>query len=1431
MEQETARRHDTAPSTMFAKVRLLATCIIAAILAVGVYYFFFVQRNYNYLSGRDFRYLAAIGAQLRSSISTRSKLIQSLAQDENLREQLGDPTKKRLLIDEFARGFEDISAVDKPADKIGQSLFALRRSSDEALIEVYFAAAPAGDPYIKGVMKLRTVAEPIFRSRKAFEAVLLASDDGEVVYRQGAQDLSVTRLNPLVEKSLLKSDPDNGKAEKVSRLLSSSSATYTVELNGLEYRLFVEPVRLPLQRIDAPPASGESVWLVCGLVPKKEFVYKSLSVSSSLLSGLLGLIILAALSWPFLKLALISKTQRVGVFDVILLGICSVLGVSIVTLFLLDTVYFLKLEDTAERQLQVLTGKMERNARREIESAYPVMAGLEKELIPRIDKASSERITEPDLLKTRAGLFFANYPLAQTFSLIGRDGQQIYKGTVNAQAPPLIPVRERAYFKQSLSGDTWDLRALGESPLSPADGSKEPFYIEPVFGWTTGAPVAILAKPVTQPSRANRARVASLAIPMVSLVNPILPPGVKFAVIDDDANGRVLFHSEPERMLNEEFLVETDQDRRLRSAIFARHAETIPTRYWGEDYLARVAPIRGLPWTIVALQDMRILRAVNIDWISTTLLMILLYTGAILLGLVAVALAKPAYRADWIWPDAERHHDYRVLARAYLILLGGFALALWGIRGSSQLLSLAFLLAALVVLMAYDRLRKRPAGDSSRRETATGQDAPRRGPSVDKLRQGTSEALIPAIEALALATLAALLSQAPLEEGVSGLLPWIVFLLALIACLAANGAAARGAGKLVRRWRSRPVPPRPEPDTGSAPGPIADAAWKPSVATSYCLCGILLLLLGAVMPTVGFFKVAYNLHSISFLRHGQLKMALDLKHRATDALSAASRIGEPERSCFLQQRLAVIGDTAAPLCGFRPRFLGLDVYTDVFYGTRVELPSLDPKHQSPQHNASNCRSRADLDIFPELIEGWLPRYSEPASEMRELLHSSSSDCMWYWETKIGPPYFAHTFHSRDYPQGEIHLYSPAPSLHLRRAPTQKAFYLSIADGIYTPPSVIALSVLFSGIIILVAFLVHFVARRIFLIDLLEPLWRDERETGPATLGRNLFLVGRDRNWKEDVKRNLFFWFHFKDLEDPEKGWPACRPALLESDRVILVEGFEHRLRDPEFNLKKLLFLEELATMQERTVVVISTISPSRLFSREIRGEDPVMSSPSMAERWRNLLSMFTVHEDDLQGVLRRVESSTTIDSEVLKLECGINPHLLSIAQDLDRHVRYLSREQILEELGERAEGYYQGLWASCSSEEQVVLEHLAEEGLVNEKSRRIVRRLMARGFVRREPNFRLINETFRRFVASSTQKVEVLRLEREAAPSAWDRLRLPLFVGLAASLVFFFTTQQELLDGVAASVTGLTAGLPAIIKLFDFFGTNRAGLPRLPNAK
>ena len=71
------------------------------------------------------------------------------------------------------------------------------------------------------------------------------------------------------------------------------------------------------------------------------------------------------------------------------------------------------------------------------------------------------------------------------------------------------------------------------------------------------------------------------------------------------------------------------------------------------------------------------------------------------------------------------------------------------------------------------------------------------------------------------------------------------------------------------------------------------------------------------------------------------------------------------------------------------------------------------------------------------------------------------------------------------------------------------------------------------------------------------------------------------------------------------------------------------------------------------------------------------------------------------------------------------------------------RDRLRDEIGERAESYYAGLWANCREDEKLLLDQIANNGLANGRNRRELRRLMALGLVRRDPNLRLFNDTFR----------------------------------------------------------------------------------------
>jgi hypothetical protein len=152
----------------------------------------------------------------------------------------------------------------------------------------------------------------------------------------------------------------------------------------------------------------------------------------------------------------------------------------------------------------------------------------------------------------------------------------------------------------------------------------------------------------------------------------------------------------------------------------------------------------------------------------------------------------------------------------------------------------------------------------------------------------------------------------------------------------------------------------------------------------------------------------------------------------------------------------------------------------------------------------------------------------------------------------------------------------------------------------------------------------------------------------------------------------------------------------------------------------------------------------------------------------------------------------------------------------------MSISELCDEFCERAAGYYEALWLHCSVEERLLLYQIARFGFVNGNNRTLLRRVMARGLVRREGEVRLLSETFRRFVLSRAAEVQKDTVALEDASGAWDRVRIPLVVVMVAVVAFFFATQKDVVNATSAILTGLAAGLPALLKIVGMF-TDRRG--------
>ena len=306
--------------------------------------------------------------------------------------------------------------------------------------------------------------------------------------------------------------------------------------------------------------------------------------------------------------------------------------------------------------------------------------------------------------------------------------------------------------------------------------------------------------------------------------------------------------------------------------------------------------------------------------------------------------------------------------------------------------------------------------------------------------------------------------------------------------------------------------------------------------------------------------------------------------------------------------------------------------------------------------------------------------------------------------------------------------------------------------------------------------------------------------------------------------------------------------------AVLVDDFADDLEDTRALEWKLTLLEELVADPSRTVVLLSQLSPTGLndsLRYRVRGghaiqgkrykksDEPrleTLNDPA-DERWRRVLkgfvfvdwreietqlsggqAMVAIQGQALPDGSQSLQAATvqhkvsvwswavsTIEAlrmgrvkvgALLDAEGGSHPFVKRVCEELRQSEAVLkgrvTLEQAFDEIAERAALCYRSIWASCSEDEKVVLSHIAQHGLANASARTVVRRLLGRRLLYKDPALRPMNETFRRFVLSKECWRQVAVIETAGGQSAWDCLRIPLGVGVVGGGLFLFATQKEL---------------------------------------
>jgi hypothetical protein len=292
---------------------------------------------------------------------------------------------------------------------------------------------------------------------------------------------------------------------------------------------------------------------------------------------------------------------------------------------------------------------------------------------------------------------------------------------------PLVRLGDRKYFKHALADRLWK---VGENR----------WYVENVRSKTTTAVRTLLSKKssincVNSPDESGKAvensddkctksgyelfrcevskpdhAVVAIQAKLISVTDPVLSPGVSFAVIDDQ--GRVVFHSDQRRVLKDNLFQEVSNGSRLRAAVISDTGRHMKLNYLGRPHQVYVSPMGDLPWSVAVFSDTEPGRTVIFEILGHSMVLALAF---LLINLVLTLLylawsGQELPRWFWVTLRTGRYHAKWSLLLSLILLL--FIILLSGASADSRLIVCLFIPVTIVTLILFSSRHRGYAMDA-----------------------------------------------------------------------------------------------------------------------------------------------------------------------------------------------------------------------------------------------------------------------------------------------------------------------------------------------------------------------------------------------------------------------------------------------------------------------------------------------------------------------------------------------------------------------------------------------------------------------------------------------------------------------------------------------------------------------------------------------
>jgi hypothetical protein len=1242
----------------------------------------------------------------------------------------------------------------------------------------------------------------------SFEDVLLVDDSGHVLLEQGSGGIQIHDLNSLVATStdmgwkksawafFGKTNAEPGgtdaganAARKVGDLFERGAAS-RVLMGGNNYLLFSNPTRVSL---GSYPAGGTPFsFLVCGLRREASLDAESRRLPYGFLIWVaLAATVLLSVSWPLFKLRYMGNTDRFSPRDGWYLILALFLMSTATVLMLLNASYVAQAREAADRNMRILAAQIEGNFRREMKDAVEQLHALRRDasfvqarMDPRAPSLQGSYLTGPTARQL-------TYPFFQIAFWADCRGHQVLKFDVRPAPTPSTDVSHFAFFQrveaQILRATASVDRALNHCPevpraLDAGNNATEELYFEPIMSPNTDEFAPALAAPLKEDAgNARSLWIQALAVRPLSVVDPVLPPGYGFAVIDRQCE--VLFHSDSSRDLRENFCEESKNKTELSPWLFGGVNASLDITYAGGTERAYLTsfPLPTLSSTgsafLIVFEDRGHALSLNlaIVLVSSILLagyFLMLATGAAVHLLLRGPLGL-LYAPGFLWPQTRNTLAYLQLFCANALTFAFYWVASHHLYEAS-LLALTMEVPLVSVCFSIARLTWPP----------------------HSLHRWGKRMFLVCVSILALISLSHGLSLL-FSRSLSWVAEWAV--------LFVLPALWAGFAVLVSRKGSATLP---------MPG---TTGWleraRRHFTAAYALAVASLITCVALVPCLGFFKYAYDAVGEISLKHDQAVLAERVVARRDRIQSYYDGLEAPRFArCRVQQSLdryerpffSVTSEPSLPESDPQP--------CQVFAAETVGAEDMESAGQECVDQPAQSRNRWNDGIEKQIAKVTLTFPSNEIGFEMSRLGVASTESQDAWErswSEASPRCF--TLSGRAGSRlSDFRVVAGYPAW--RGLTRRFAGYLALFVG---------------GLVVWLVSL----ARQIFLTKVESaPAFETVYWRAVADIDTNYLVIGRTQSGKSKLLRELpgLDPRDWRDLraelskmtKDPKYESPPCQGS------VLVLDHFEFNICDRTWNRARLDLLETLLYQERSRVVIVSTIDPSYFLGEEASkilsdGKD-VDESARLFDRWMRALGKFTrvtlghSGRDEFFGeVGQTAERGSRYAPFAVWVcqECGSTSLLrklgIAILHEFGANPP-ATRGQLTEIVLDRANAYYRVLWSGLTASERLVLYQLALDGWANPKNASAIQQLERKQLVCKAPMYRVINDSFCRFVLSAEHRGEILDWEQHEQESTWHAFRFVLIAVLIGGGVWLLYTQAQLLQIGTGTITAIATLLTAI---------------------